>query len=256
MTRTRTAALVGVVGGAGTTRLGIECAATLARTDREVVVVDADYATQGIARHVDGEIDTDVTLATTDDVAVEEALFDLDLDLPGSVSVCPARAPFERLARAKTAAAAEAFETLLDDLIERADHVLIDTPAIVENQAITAVTAADRVMLVAPDTPRGADAIQRTRERLADIGTAADATILNRSSGDPIVPADACVPLGPPEESPDPSDSVPACTFAPETQFAAAIADAAEAVVDAPLDIDLSGPSPIDRVETVVERVR
>jgi len=44
-----TLALVGVAGGAGTTRTAVEMAATLARADRSVAVLDAAFGTQGLA---------------------------------------------------------------------------------------------------------------------------------------------------------------------------------------------------------------
>ena len=243
MTASSSVAMVGVVGGAGTTRLSVECGATLARAGYDTVVLDADYTTQGLARYLDGEIDVDLTAVVTGDGSVHEALteFDLGSDLPGTLSLCPARAPFERLARAKTAPAAEAFAGVLRELEQQVDHVLIDTPPIAENQAVAAVTAADRIALVAPDSARGADAIQRTTERLADVGTAADTTILNWSSGTPTIPADAHVPIGP-------RTPAPVCTTDVDTTFAPAVAQATEHVLDSTLELEFPDPSVIDRV--------
>ncbi|SEO55941.1 hypothetical protein SAMN04487948_103228 [Halogranum amylolyticum] len=44
-----TTALVGATGGAGVTRTAVELAATLARDGRDVAVLDAAYATEGLS---------------------------------------------------------------------------------------------------------------------------------------------------------------------------------------------------------------
>nr|WP_227776770.1 hypothetical protein [Haladaptatus pallidirubidus] len=62
----RTAALVGATGGAGTTRLCIELGAMLAHAGRDVAILDAAFATQGLARHVPGRIGNDLTALLTD----------------------------------------------------------------------------------------------------------------------------------------------------------------------------------------------
>ena len=64
MSRTRT--LVGAAGGVGTTRLAVECGATLARTGRDVAAVDAELGA---------------------------ALYERELNVPGRLALCPARAP-------------------------------------------------------------------------------------------------------------------------------------------------------------------
>lgn len=239
-TTTRTTALVGVAGGVGTTRLAVEIGATLARADEDVAVVDTAYATQGLAGYIDGRIGTDVTETLLSDVPIEEALYELDIDCSGQLSICPARAPFERLARAKTAAAAESFTRLLDEL--DADRIILDTPPIATNQSIAAVTTAERVVLVVPDTSRGADAATRTRERLADLGTSADGVIANRTADSPTVEAaDATVPVGP-------TDRAPTSVTDLEESFAPAIEAAAEVVIDESLELSFPEPTLLDRL--------
>lgn len=240
-TETGTASLVGAVGGAGATRLTVEIGATLARAGREVAVLDAAYATQGLSRYVPGRIDVDVTAVTADDAEFDDALADVALDAPGRLAVCPARAPFERLARAKTAGAAEAFASLVDAAGRRFDHALVDVPPVATNQAVAAVTATDRVALVAPASQRGADAVQRTRERLADVGAAADVVLANRTADDhPVESAAVAVPEGP--------EDAPACATAPDDAFAPAVAAAAEAVVDDSLDLAFPESGLLDSV--------
>jgi len=223
---------VGAAGGVGTTRLTVECGATLARTGRDVAVFDAAFETQGLAAYVTGEIAPDVTTLVTEEVGLEAALYDHEADLSGRLALCPARAPFERLARAKTAGAARQLERQLAAASLSHDVVLVDTPPLGTNQALAAVNAADRIAVVTVDDSRGADALARTRERLDDVGTGADAVIANRSA-DSAADADVTVPAS---DVIDPGEC-PAC-LPPDGTFAPAVADAAGAILGEQLDLE------------------
>jgi len=239
---TGTLALVGAAGGAGTTRLAVECGATLARAGREVALLDAAFGTQGLADYVAGRIGADVTGVATGEADLDAALYDCPVDAPGRLALCPARAPFERLARAKTAGAAERFEKHLAAAALSHDVVLVDAPPVAANQAVAAVDAAERVAVVTPDTTRGADALARMRARLADIGTAEDAVLANYADGTPVVAeADARVPTAP-TASPD---EAPTCVPADGT-FAPAVAAATEAALDVTLDIEFPDGGRLD----------
>lgn len=229
----RTAAIVGTTGGAGATRLSVELGATLARADHDVAVLDAAFATQGLSRYVSGRIDPDVTaLLTTDEYALDDALFD-PFDAPGRLALCPAYAPFERLARAKTPDAAQRFGDLLTAAADEFDHVLVDTPSIATNPAVAAVTEADLVALVAPDSARGADAVQATHGRLADVGTDADHVIANRrTDSHPVAGADVSIPEYDSLDGP-----APAC-LSPDPAFAPSVAAAAERLFDVSLALE------------------
>src|SRR6056297_1021762 len=111
--------------------------------------------------------DPDVTKLLTTDADREDALVDHSADMSGRLALCPAYAPFERLARAKTPDAAERFGNLLREAADAFDYVLVDVPPVATNPAVAAVTAASRVALVTPPSARGVDAVQRTRGRLA-----------------------------------------------------------------------------------------
>lgn len=240
-----TVSLVGATGGAGTTRLAVEVAATLARAGRSVAVLDAAFATQGLARYVSGRIEFDLTaLLTDDDLVLADALFDLSLDLPGRVACCPASAPFERLARAKTPDAAQRFERTIARAGTTFDHVLVDTPPIAANQSLAAVTSVDRVALVAPATHRGADAVALQRDRLSDLGTDADLVVANQSPGDhPVSSADVTVPEGPPT----PREASPTVVD-PGDEFAPAVATLAERLIDDSLDLEFPDARLLDAV--------
>jgi septum site-determining protein MinD len=216
------AALVGATGGAGTTRLSVELGALLAADGRSVAVLDAAFATQGLADYLSGRLDPDLTALLTDrrDAPLEDGLVDVSPDDAGRLACCPAAAPFERLARAKSAAAAQRFESRVAAAAADFDHVLVDTPPVAANQSVAAVNAADRVVVVAPSTTRGRDAVQRLRGRLDDLGSDVDAVVATR--GDLPV-ADAVLP-----------ETTAAVTAAPtcleEQPVATAVADVADTV--------------------------
>jgi septum site-determining protein MinD len=213
---TDTCALVGAVGGAGTTRLTLECAALLAREGRDAAVLDAAYATQGLADRTPGRVDPDVTTLCLGEAPLEDGLVDLDVGGAGRLAVCPARAPFERVARAKTPEAAEAFADRVEEANRAFDHVLVDAPPLASNQAVAAVTAADRVAVVC-DADRAAAGVPRTEDRLVDVGVDASLTVVTGTDAHP--DADAAVP---PLESEWP---------APAATAREAVADAVEAAV-------------------------
>jgi cellulose biosynthesis protein BcsQ len=257
-----TAALVGATGGAGTTRLAVELGATLARDGREVALLDAAFATEGLARHVTGRIDTDLTeLLVEDRLAFDDRSADdrpsadgrplsdglrdhpATADLAGRLELCPAYAPFERMARAKTADAAQRFENLVAEAAASFDHVVIDTPPVAANQAVAAVTAAEQVAVVAPASDRGVDAVQRTRGRIADVGASVDCVLANRAAPEhPVESADAAIP----ESDAASAEAVPASAPNPASTFSPAVAHAAEVVFDADLGLEFEDPGLLD----------
>lgn len=177
MTADTTVALVGAVGGAGTTRLALESGATLARAGYDVCLLDAAFATQGLVDYIPGRVEPDMTAVVADGADFAAATWSVSDDLPGRLRAAPARAPFERLARAKTVGAAERFEEVIATAARADDVVLVDTPPIAANQAIAAVTACETVVAVGPDTVRGADGLARLRGRLTDVRAPADAAV-------------------------------------------------------------------------------
>jgi cellulose biosynthesis protein BcsQ len=240
------AAFVGATGGAGTTRLTVELGALLANDGRDVVVLDAAFATQGLADYIPGRIDPDLTALLTDerDTPLSAGLVDVPLDAEsGRLACCPAAAPFERLARAKSPPAAQALESRIATAAETFDHVLVDTPPVAANQSVAAVNAADRIAVVAPATTRGRDAIQRMQGRLTDIGADADAVLATR--GDLSV-ADAAVP-----ETDADVTAEPTCLT--ERSMATAVADVAGVVFDV-VPSTADGHGLLDSVGDLVSR--
>jgi MinD-like ATPase involved in chromosome partitioning or flagellar assembly len=239
MGRAETLALVGAVGGAGTTRLCVEFAALLARDGRDVAVFDAAYATQGLADHVGGRIDPDVTALCTDaaEKPVEAGLYDAHLDAPGRVAYCPAFAPFERVARAKTPEAASRFAERVAEVGEAFDHVLLDVPPVAANQSLGAVDVADRVAVVTPDTARGANALPRMVARLRDVDSPATVEIANRGDGSEIERAMVTVPEGP-------TGAAAAPAVLRNGAFTVGVGRAVQDVLDVELSVNLADMRP------------
>lgn len=242
MTSDTTLALAGATGGAGTTRLTVEFGATLARAGRDVALFDAALGTQGLARHVPGRLDPDLTGLLVDrDRPLDAALYEHPTDLPGRLAACPARAPFQRLARAKTPAAAQRLASLFATAAERFDHVLVDVPPVAANPAVAAVSAADRVAIVAPGNERGQDLLPAMQDRLYDVGAPPDAVVANRTGA--FEGADATVP----ESDASGVAAVPACAD-PDGEFAPAVARAVETCLGTTLDLPFPEEGLLDGV--------
>jgi cellulose biosynthesis protein BcsQ len=237
--------LVGAVGGAGTTRLTLECGALLAREGREVAVLDAAYGTQGLVDYLPGRVDTDVTALCTGDRALAAGLTDVEVE-SGRLAVSPARAPFERLARAKAPEAARRFEALVEEAAGSFDHVLVDVPPVAANQAVAAVTTTDRTALVAPDTSRGHDGLARGRDRLADVGAPTPETVLTFVDDDAGAAPDGATAAVVESDVVDPS-AVPTCLEG-EGPFVASVAATCESLLDESLSVEPAETGVLDRV--------
>lgn len=229
---TDTLAFVGVAGGAGTTRTVVETAATLARGGHSVAVLDAAVDTQGLATYAEGRLDPDLTAVLVDEAGFSEAAIDAWSDLDGEVALYPAHAPFERLARAKSVDAARRLETCIDHATGQYDYVLLDVAPVADNQAVAAVRAADRRVLVAPATRRGNDHLPQMRGRLVDLGFEADAVVATfADDGSELADPDHELPTG------DRDVTVPRAVD-PDTEFAPAVATMTEELCDCELGLE------------------
>lgn len=228
-----TLAFVGATGGAGTTRLTVETGATLARAGRDVAVVDAAFATQGLATRVPGSIREDVTAVATGEASLADATYDAGLDVPGRLALCPAHAPFERLARAKTPDNAQVIDRAVREATDSYDYVLLDVPPVAANQALAAVDVAQRRALVVPATARGRDLLPQQRGRLQDLDAPADAIVATRTDAPGAVTigdADHEIPDG----EPDPGRPT---ALDPASELAPAVAAATEALLEVSLEL-------------------
>lgn len=239
-----TLALVGAAGGAGTTRTTVELAAMGARDGRTVAVVDAAYATQGLAEYVSDRIAPDVTRLVTDgtDEPLASATHEIGDALPGTVALVPARAPFERLARAKTAEAARELADRIAEAARNYDHVVIDTPPVASNQAVAAVMETDRVAAVVPASRHGRDALQRLRGRIADVGGDVD---LAFATGGDVPPADVALP--------EPAGGIASAPAAGSGtgSYSEAVARGFEVAFETSLDVEFGEDGVLGQVKTV-----
>lgn len=241
-------AFVGTVGGVGTTRTVLELAGLLADRGSDVLVFDLDFATQGLSRHVGESVSPDATELLADpETDLETALLDWTLEGPGRLSLMPAVAAFPTIAEAKSAAAAERVGDRLDEAAEDFEWVLLDVPPVVSNQAIGAVTAVDRIVLVIPPGDRGVDALQREKGRLADVGASAEGVL---AVGDGPVPPDATaaipsLPANAPDHRP--------VTLEARGSFTRQVASAAEALLDTDLAVSEAG-GPLETLKQFAKR--
>ncbi len=236
MSDAETAALVGATGGAGTTRVCVELAATLARDGADVALVDAALATQGLEQYVPGHVERDLTaLLRASDPDPTDCGADLPVEADGSVRAWPAYAAFEGIARAEAPTAARRLAAVLAAVGADADHVLLDVAPPASNTAVAAVTAADRVGVLAPASDRGSDALQRLRGRIDDVGAAVDCTLANERPGaEGSVPgADATIP----ESATTTVADAPVCDDPGADPFAPAVATAAETLLERSLSL-------------------
>ena len=252
-----TLALVGATGGAGTTRTAVELATVGARAGHDVVVIDAAYATQGLSEYVSGRIGTDLTTLLTDepDGSLSAATYPIAVDdstdtLDGRADVVPTRAPFERVARAKTAEAARALERRIDEATDGYDAVIVDTPPVASNQAVAVVTSTDRVAAVRPATPHGRDALARLHGRVADVGSSVDVTVAvartAATAPDPSESTDAAVDAS--IGATDPAIAAAPTTASASDTYTEAVVDAYETLFDTRLDLAFDRAGVFDRL--------
>ena len=262
-----TLALVGATGGAGTTRTAVELAALGARDGRDVAVVDAAFTTQGLSEYVTGRIDTDCTALITDETeaSLSAATYPIALDnggdsgggsggtdgidLPGRADAIPARAPFERLAKAKTAEATQKLERRIDEAATAYDAVIVDAAPVGSNEAVGAVAAADRIEAVYPATTHGRDALQRLHGRIADIGGSVDGSIAvargGGSRGDSAIDDDA-VAL----PATDPAVASAPVAAAGTDAYTQAIANAYASAFDTTVGVEFDDSGVIERLRS------
>lgn len=187
---------MGAAGGVGTTRLTVEVGAVMAAEGENVVLLDAALETQGLADHVIGPIDPDLSTVLIDANDHQAALSDHPADhtVVGRLQCLPVVAPFGRIAAAKAPEAAQRLTTVARTLAEDGKTVVVDVPPIASNTAVAGATAADRTILVTTDSARGREAIARSRGVLDDIGLETNAVVANRTDSAEMDDIDLAVP--------------------------------------------------------------
>lgn len=241
--RGQTVALVGATGGAGTTRTAVELATMLGRDGHSAVVLDAAFGTQGLSEYISGCIDPDLTTLLTDDPdrPLSDAGQEIAHALPGTVTLVPVRAPFERISRAKAASAARRLDSRIDEASEMAEFVIVDTPPTVSNEVVAVWTTVDEITAVTPASTHGRDALQRLRGRLQDVDTDVDSVI---STGGRDAVGDAHLP-----DTALDVESAPVVGTG-TTDYAAAVGSVAETILDIELDVEFESDSILDTLRS------
>lgn len=188
--------LVGATGGAGTTRIAVETAGRMAASGDDVLLVDVDFATQGLAEYVPGGLETDLVGAICEKRSLTEATYPLETEQTPQPQAAPSYAGLSRVATAMQPDRAEFLSDELSASGDSFDHVVIDTPTPVTNPAIAAATVADTIGVVFPPSPRGIEGLHRTDGFLHDIDAGGAIYISNEGIQTPSVedPADVSIP--------------------------------------------------------------
>ncbi|MFC7081804.1 AAA family ATPase [Halorussus caseinilyticus] len=192
-------------GGVGKTTTAINLGAMLADRGHSVVVVDTDLGMANLADFLDFEIET----PTLHEVLAGEAEFDDAIyRAPGDIDVLPSATDIEAFVKSDPAN----LQTVVEDLREEYDYVLLDTGAGVSYDTLVPLALADGVLLVATpdvasvrDTAKTGELAERVEsevtgavltQRSSDILNADDVEATLGTDVLAVIPQDEAVPMG------------------------------------------------------------
>ncbi len=221
----RTVALVGAAGGVGTTRLTVECGATLARTGRDVAIFDSAFHTQGLRDYPHRTGTRDATALATGEATLEETLVICEPGLSGRLTLCPATTTMGQFQQTTSPEAADRFATTVAGAALSRDAVLIDVPPTVTPLSRAVLGIADLIVLVTTETPRGTRALSRHQQRLHELGHPPDCVLFNHA--DTTLQDAIAVPTS---NQSDPYDCPTCAEPGRDESFARAVTDAVESV--------------------------
>ncbi len=160
-------------GGTGKTTISANLGVTLAQYDRDVIILDADIAMANLELilGMEGRAITlhDVLAGEAD---VHEAIY----DGPGGVKVVPAGISLDGFRKADP----ERLETILIELIKETDILLIDAPAGLGRDTITALAVGqESLLIVNPEISSMSDAL-KTKMVTSRLGGHVLGAVLNR----------------------------------------------------------------------------
>ncbi len=172
-------------GGVGKTVIAANLGIALAQFGKEVIILDADIEMANLELLI-GLEGAKFTLhnVLAGEIDVRDAIY----EGPGGVKVIPAGISLDGLRKADPSKLSNAMEKLLN----AADILLIDTPAGLGKNVVTAIASAQRVILVVlPELSSMSDAL-KTKIVAKKLGTHVIGAILNRVGYD--VKTDLTVP--------------------------------------------------------------
>ncbi len=147
-------ALVSGKGGVGKTTITANLGIALSQKGKKVLLVDSDIAMANLSLLL-GMHSSPITLH--DVLLGESSLQDAIYDGPGGVSFVPSGLSFESYRRVDSARLAGVIASVKEDF----DYILLDAPAGIETNVMSALSAADNVLLVTmPISPSIADVLK------------------------------------------------------------------------------------------------
>jgi septum site-determining protein MinD len=164
-------------GGVGKTTITANLGVALATFGEEVIVLDADVAMANLELIL-GMEGKNITLhhVLSGEANIEDAIY----EGPGGVKVVPAGISLEGLRKIKL----DMMEKVLESLIEKADILLIDAPAGLEKDALSAIAASQEMLLVTtPEVPSISDSL-KTKIVADKLGVDIIGVIINREQHD------------------------------------------------------------------------
>ena len=141
-------------GGTGKTTISANLAVALAKLGKDVVVLDADIAMANLelVLGVEGKGKT-LNDVLAGNASIEEAIY----EGPAGVKVIPAGISLDAFRRARP----EKLEEVLEKLHDMAEIIIIDCPAGIGKEALTAISAAENLILVVnPEISSISDALK------------------------------------------------------------------------------------------------
>lgn len=160
-------------GGVGKTVVTANLGVALAKFGKNVVILDADVAMANLELIL-GMEGKPVTLHNV--LAGEAPIKDAIYEGPEGVKVIPAGISLSSLRKVKL----ERLEKVLEELLEETEILLIDAPAGLEKDAITALAAADEALLVTtPEIPSVSDTL-KTKIVASKLGLDILGVVINR----------------------------------------------------------------------------
>jgi len=164
-------------GGAGKTTVTANLGTALAKLGKETYILDADIAMANLGLILRME-DAPVTLhdVLAGEADIEEAIY----EGPYGVKVIPAGISLEGIRKANP----DRLRDVIEYLIDKADFLLIDAPAGLGRDAITALSAATEALLVVnPEIASITDAL-KVKAVAERVDTRVTGAVANRVTGD------------------------------------------------------------------------
>jgi capsular exopolysaccharide synthesis family protein len=151
----------------GKTTVAVNLAIAYALEGRNVILVDADLRRPQIAARLGKEVVSGLDAVLMGERALEEALVDVDAG-GGRLRILPVATPPPNPA---VLLGSQRMRSLLAELAEQADIVLIDSPALLAvSDAIPLINQAAGTVLVARLNQTTKDAVQRTNQVISAAG--------------------------------------------------------------------------------------